>query len=90
MLFRSRKRKRDDKEVFQIKKKRQAEYWVSQPCPVMLVIRTSDGEIRWMNVTDYLREHGAATRQIVFDGEPFKALNVARMRDRVLKTQSQP
>lgn len=52
--------------------------------PVMLVIRTSDGQIRWMNVTDYLREHGAATKQIVFDGEPFTALNVARMRDRVL------
>ena len=80
-----RKRKRDDKEIFQIKKKRQAEYWQAHEYPVMLVIRTSDGQIRWMNVTDYLREHSAATRQIVFDGEPFTALNVARMRDQVLK-----
>ncbi len=49
----------------------------------MLVIRTSDGTTRWMNVTDYLAEHGTAIRQIVFEGEAFTALNVARMRDRV-------
>ena len=41
--------------------------------------------IRWMNVTDYLRRHGPDTRQIVFEGEPFTALNVARLRDRVLE-----
>jgi small GTP-binding protein len=77
-------RQRDDVDVFRIKKARQAKYWLSQPCPVMLVIRTSDGKIRWMNVTDYLQEHGPATKQIVFEGEDFTALNVARLRDRVL------
>jgi hypothetical protein len=50
----------------------------------MLVIRTSDGRIRWMNVTDYLLEHGKDTKQIVFQGEPFTALNVARHRDGLL------
>ncbi|MCI0691544.1 hypothetical protein L0337_05995 [candidate division KSB1 bacterium] len=50
----------------------------------MLVIRTSDSQIRWMNVTDYLRRHGQNTKQIVFEGEPFTALNVARMRERVV------
>jgi hypothetical protein len=49
----------------------------------MLVIRTSDGEIRWMNVTDYLKKHGTQTKQIVFEGEPFTALNVSRLRDRL-------
>ena len=77
------KRKRDGVEIFRLKKQRWAQYWLNQPCPVMLVIRTSDGETRWMNVTDYLEEHGTAIRQIVFEGEPFTALNVARMRDRV-------
>jgi len=77
-------RERDDVEVFTIKKKRQAEYWLSQAYPVMLVIRTSDGQIRWMNVTDYLERHGKDTKQIIFEGEPFTALNVARLRDRVL------
>ena len=79
-----RKRRRDDAEVFDIRKKRQAEYWVSQPSPVMLVIRTSDGKIRWMNITEYLQRHGVDTKQVVFEGEAFTAANVARMRDVVL------
>jgi GTPase SAR1 family protein/DNA-directed RNA polymerase subunit RPC12/RpoP len=79
-------RKRDDVEVFTIKKARQAEYWLKQKYPVMLVIRTSDGKIRWMNVTDYLQEHGKDTKQIVFQGEPFTAPNVVRKRGELLQT----
>jgi hypothetical protein len=71
-------RKADRKEIFRIKNPRHTEYWQAHEYPVMLVIRTSDGEIRWMNVTDYLRKHGSTTKQIVFDGEPFTALNVAK------------
>jgi hypothetical protein len=82
------RRKRDEKEVFTIKKERQAEYWMAQAYPVMLVIRTSEGLIRWMNVTDYLSRHEKATKQIVFEGEPFTALNLARLRDRVLSESS--
>ena len=77
-------RVRDDTEVFYIKKKRWAEYWLSQAYPVMLVIRTSDGRIRWMNVTDYLKEHGKETKQIVFQGQPFTAPDVVRKRAEVL------
>jgi hypothetical protein len=51
----------------------------------MLVIRTSDGQIRWMNVTEYLQRHTKETKQIVFDGEPFTALNLIRLRDRLLR-----
>ena len=55
----------------------------------MLVIRTASGEIRWMNVTDYLRhssEDGKKTvKQIVFEGEPFTALSVVRLRDRLFR-----
>jgi hypothetical protein len=50
----------------------------------MLVIRTSDGKIRWMNVTDYLKKHSKETKQIIFDGEPFTALSVWKMRDQIL------
>ena len=50
----------------------------------MLVIRNSDGETRWMNATEYLKKHGKDTRQIVFEGEPFTALNVIRLRDKIL------
>ncbi len=77
-------RKSDDEEIFTIKNSRHAEYWQAHEYPVMLVIRTSDSQIRWMNVTDYLMRHGKGTRQIVFDGESFTALNVARMRERVV------
>ena len=80
-------RQRDDAEIFTIKKKRQAEYWLSQAYPVMLVIRSSDGRIRWMNVTAYLKRHGADTKQIVFEGEAFTAPHVALMRNRFLSDE---
>ncbi len=76
--------RKDGREVFKIKKPRHAEYWTAQEYPVMLVIRTSDGQIRWMNVTEYLKKQGKVARQIVFDGEPFTAASLWRMRDRVL------
>ena len=78
-------RKADGKEIFNIKNPRHAEYWRSQAYPVMLVIRTSDGHIRWMDVTDYLRKHAEKPRQIIFEGEPFTALSVILLRDRLLR-----
>jgi small GTP-binding protein len=78
------KRKRDQKEIFTIKKKRHAQYWQSQAYPVMLVIRTSDGEIRWMNITDYLKRKGPDTKQVEFDGEHFTADSLCRLRKRLL------
>jgi small GTP-binding protein len=77
-------RKRDDKEIFTIRKKRWAEYWVSQAYPVMLVIRTSDKKIRWMNVTEFLKKHGPGKKQIVFDGDPFTARSLLQIRDRFI------
>jgi hypothetical protein len=53
----------------------------------MLVIRTSDGEIRWMDVSAYLRREsagGRAVKQIVFDGERFDAVSVQNWRTRAL------
>ena len=73
-------RKRDQKEIFTIKNPRHAEYWQAHEYPVMLVIRTSNGRIRWMDVSEYLRDHGPETKQIVFDGEPFTADSVRKMR----------
>lgn len=78
-----RTRKRDEKEIFDIKP-RHAGYWLAHNYPVMLVIRTSDGEIRWMNATDYLRKQGSYVRQIVFDGEPFVWQNVIKLRDKLI------
>jgi DNA-directed RNA polymerase subunit RPC12/RpoP len=78
------RRKSDDKEIFYIRNERHAEYWRTQAYPVMLVIRTSDGIIRWMDATEYLKTHGIEERQIVFNGEPFTATNLIYMRDKVL------
>jgi HEAT repeat protein len=73
-----RKRKHDGKEIFNIKK-RHAEYWQSHAYPVLLVISDSGGRTRWMNVTEYLQNHGTSSRQIEFQGEPFTVENVKQM-----------
>ena len=84
-LYKSRK---DGTEVFTIKNSRHAEYWQQQAYPVMLVIRTSDGSIRWMDVSAYLKEQSkrrkTPVKQIVFQGETFTALNLQRLRDKLI------
>ncbi len=82
------KRKRDGAEIFKISKKRHADYWRKQSFPVFLVIRSSDGKIRWMEVRDYLRgatDNGKKqVRQIVFKGERFDVMSVRRWREKAL------
>ena len=80
-------RQRDGAEIFTIKNERHTAYWQQQSYPVMLVIRTSDGTIRWMNVTEYLkRQQHQQMKQIVFTGEPFTAQALRWLRDRMLQT----
>ena len=54
----------------------------------MLVIRTSDGEVRWMEVRDWLKRESddgkKPVKQIVFEGERFDVMSVRRWRDRAL------
>jgi small GTP-binding protein len=82
------KRGRDGAEVFEIRKQRHARYWMNQAFPVLLVIRNSEGEVRWMEVRDWLRREsdgGTKTvKQIVFQGERFDVMSVRRWRERVL------
>jgi len=74
-----------DVEIFEITDQRLAERWRATANPVMLVSRTADGQIHWMNITEYLKQHGTKVREIVFDGEPFTALNLVRLRDRLFR-----
>ena len=70
--FYTRKRKKDGTEIFTIKKQRHAEYWMAQAFPVLLVIRNSEGEVRWMEVRDWLKrasENGRKRRRS-FDTSP--------------------
>ncbi len=86
-----RTRQRDGREVFDVKKERHLDYWISQPVDVYLVIRQKDersGEetIRWMNVTRYLKDRENKTsRQIVFEGERLDMQAVWKLRDRFFR-----
>jgi len=86
-----RKRRRDGAEVFQIKDERHARYWMGQEFPVLLVVRNSEGEVRWMEVRDYLRRESdggkKTVKQIVFDGERLDVMSVRRWRDKVLSQE---
>ena len=74
--------------LFLIKRQRHAQYWMEQPFPVMLVIRSSDGEVRWMEVREWLRRASNSGKhfvnQIPFEGERFDVMSVRRWRDRIL------
>jgi WD40 repeat protein len=83
--------RKDGREIFTIKNPRHAEYWRVRKYPVMLVVRTSDGRIRWMDVRAYLqREHdaGRKVKQIVFNGEPFTAKALLELRKQYLRASS--
>jgi hypothetical protein len=57
----------------------------------MLVIRMSDGEIRWIDVSAYLKREstsGKTVKQIVFEGERFDVMSVRRWREKVLPKSS--
>jgi hypothetical protein len=84
-----RQRKDDGAEIFRIKDDRHARYWMSQQFPVLLVIRNSEGAIRWMEVRDYLKRESdngrKLVKQIVFDGQRFDVMSVRRWRDEALR-----
>jgi TIR domain/Domain of unknown function (DUF4365)/Ras of Complex, Roc, domain of DAPkinase/WD domain, G-beta repeat len=80
-------RRHDGAEVFQIKNPRWADYWQQQAYPVMLVTRTSDGQIRWMDIRTFLKREstgGKPVVQVIFEGDPFTVLSVRQWRDSVL------
>ena len=83
-----RQRRRREAEVFTIKDERHARYWMTQKFPVMLLIRSSEGEVRWMEVRDWLKlakdKGQKPVKQIVFKGERFDVMSVRRWRDKVL------
>ena len=53
-----------DLAVFQIKNPRWADYWQQQAYPMILVIRTADGEIRWLDVGAYLKRESAGGKTV--------------------------
>jgi hypothetical protein len=84
-----RRRQRDGVEIFTIKNERHARYWMAQKFPVFLVIRTSDGQVRWMEISDWLKQASDGGKynvhQIVFNGERMDVLSVRRWRELTLR-----
>jgi small GTP-binding protein len=84
------KRKKDGAEIFAVPKARHARYWMDQAFPVFVVVRGGDGDVRWMEVREPLREEtarrGSPPSQIVFAGERFDVMAVRRWRERTLGT----
>ena len=76
-------------EIIPLSSKRHARYWMAQAFPVMLVIRASGGEVRWMEVRDWLKRESdngeKPVRQIVFEGDRFDVMGVRRWREAVLQ-----
>jgi small GTP-binding protein len=83
-----RKSKGDGVEIFEIKDEGHARYWMEREFPVLLVIRNLEGEVRWMEVRDWLKrasDNGKkSVKQIVFEGERLDVMSVRRWRDKAL------
>ncbi|MEM5406199.1 DUF4365 domain-containing protein [Paraburkholderia unamae] len=80
---------KDGKDIFTIKNPRHAEYWANQIAPVMLVVRESNGEIRWMEIRDFLkkkRAKGKTVKQFEFRGERFDTASLLKWRQSLLKS----
>jgi small GTP-binding protein len=83
-------RKRGDgAEIFQIHHEDHAKYWMDQVYPVFLVIGDSKGEVRWMEIRDYLKRESdngkKPVKHIVFTGERFDVMSVRRWREASLE-----
>ena len=83
-----RERKRDGAKMFMLKDERHVRYWMAQAFPVLLVIRNSEGEVRWMEVRDWLKRESdngkKPVKQIIFESERFDVMSVRRWREKVL------
>jgi small GTP-binding protein len=77
----------DGAKIFQIHHEDHAKYWMNQAYPVFLVIGDSEGEVRWMEIRDYLKRESDSgkkiVKQIVFTGERFDVMSVRRWREKV-------
>jgi len=78
------------KEIFSVKNDRHVHYWANQIAPVMLVVRDSGGEIRWMEIREYLLDklkhsNGKPIKQIEFTGTRFDVESILAWRDILFK-----
>jgi hypothetical protein len=88
------RRKRDGAEVFRIRSQDHVDYWMQAAYPVFLVIANSRGEVRWMEIRDYLKRESDngknPLRQLVFRGEAFDVESIRSWRSRLLGQRGNP
>lgn len=86
-----RPRKSDGREIFRIRRRDHAEYWMKQVFPVFVVLANSRGEARWMEVRDHLRDltrlTGEIPKSIAFSGERFTKESVLAWRGKLLNAE---
>lgn len=78
------RKRADGVEIFDVKNPRHLEYWAAHLDPVMLVVRDSNGLIRWMDVRGYLHANGRSSRQIIFTGETLTAAAVQALASKII------
>jgi WD40 repeat protein len=84
------KKRKDGTEIFAMKKHYER-YWAGpKKVPVLLIIRSSDGRIRYMNATKAIKSTqkkapGKPVTQLIFQGEEFTKEAVLKLRDERLK-----
>jgi len=84
------KREHDGPQILKLENPEWAKYWQQQSYTVMLVMQTSSGEIRWMDMSSYLEKESGREREvkeIVFKGELFDAKSVSEWRKRVIESK---
>ncbi|MDH5409527.1 MAG: DUF4365 domain-containing protein, partial [Gammaproteobacteria bacterium] len=56
--------------------------------PVFLVVRNSEGEVRWMEICNFLKKesnNGAkSVKQFIFKGERFDVMSIRKWRDKLM------
>jgi small GTP-binding protein len=64
-------------------------HWMSQSFPVILLARNPEGEVRWMEVSDWLKrvsgKRQKRLKQMVLEGERFDVMSVRRWRENALR-----
>jgi small GTP-binding protein len=61
-------------------------HWMSQTAPVVLLMRNPGGEVKWMEVREWLKRAGdKRVKQRVLEGERFDVMSVRRWRDESLR-----
>ncbi|MDK9699877.1 MAG: AAA-like domain-containing protein [bacterium] len=78
------RKQKNGEEVFDILSPRLIEYWINNPVDVYLVVRTGDEKIRWMNISQALKQQKKRSNKIVFTGTEFTSESLLKLRDQVL------